>query len=100
MLVLLIPAGAWAEESTETVYYDYSNDQASYGMQVAELIGQGQTDSAGKPGEGKRGQAEPLFTVLCRSEEGFKPDFKKLNPAYVVAGPQSRYLRWCSCGGR
>lgn len=91
LLLGLLPSGAWAEENTETVYYDYSDDQASYGTQVAELIGQGRTDSAAKPGEGKRGQDEPLFAVLCRAEEGFKPDFKKLDPAYVIAGPQSRY---------
>ena len=99
LLVDLIPVGAAAEDKTEdakTVFYDCSDDQMSYGTQVAELIRQngqagakGDTSSGAKRGEETGGQT--LFVVLCRAEEEFEPDFAIWAPACVVAGPQNRY---------
>ena len=98
LLLVILPGAARAEdkeENTKTVYYDYSEDQASYGAQVAELIRQGeQTGEQGEPPFGaKRGEesGQAPFAVLCRAEDGFKPDFEKWSPVYVVAGPRNCY---------
>lgn len=91
LLLALLPSGAWAEEITETVYYDYSDDQISYGTQVAELISQEKDDTFGGSEGTESGQNQAFFAVLCRTEEGFTPDFAEWNLAYVIAGPQNRY---------
>ncbi|MBR3175437.1 MAG: S8 family serine peptidase [Oscillospiraceae bacterium] len=97
LLVALLPSKAWAEENTETVYYDYTDDQASYGEQVAELISQEKDDTVGGSEGTESGQNQAFFAVLCRAEDGFTPDFAEWNPAYVIAGPQNRYtLFFCS----
>lgn len=82
---------AYAEKKTDTVFFDESANQISYGERVANLNRQAEDNRKDETGKKKGEIAEKeLFAVLCRSD-GRNIDFSQWNPVYVVAGPRNRY---------
>lgn len=104
LLIVLVPGRIVAEEAAfqteeeETVYYDLSSDQYSYGEQVSLLMQKAQDTQSSinsvqgdaEGGNGKKGEEKTLIAVLCRTW-GEKIDFDPWDPAYVVAGPSNCY---------